>query len=95
MLKRYPTGQLRIHRHRHSSPCRCPAPICRPFGEVGRQTFDGKGHTEATATASTNGNIVKVTIVGTYTVNPERIYRDVLAPLDLLARVVPALPHAF
>jgi hypothetical protein len=27
-----------------------PAPYAGPFGEVGRQTFDGKGHTDATAT---------------------------------------------
>ena len=44
-------------------------PSCGPFAEVGRQTFDGKGNTDATATLSTNGNIVQVTIAGTYTVN--------------------------
>ena len=37
--------------------------------EVGRQTFDGKGNTDATATLSTNGNPSTVTINGTYTVN--------------------------
>ena len=48
-----------------------PPPYAGPFGEVGRQTFDGKGHTSATATTSSNGNIAPVTIEGTYTVNPD------------------------
>jgi hypothetical protein len=48
-----------------------PAPYAGPFGEVGRQTFDGKGNTSATATTSSNGNIAPVTIEGTYTVNPD------------------------
>ena len=46
-------------------------PFAGPFGEVGRQVFDGKGNTKATAALSANGNIVKVTIEGTYTVNPD------------------------
>jgi hypothetical protein len=46
-------------------------PFAGPFAEVGRQTFDGRGHTDATATLSANGNINKVTIEGTYTVNPD------------------------
>ena len=46
-----------------------PAPYAGPFGEVGRQTFDGKGNTSAKATTSSNGNIAPVTIEGTYTVN--------------------------
>ena len=29
-----------------------PPPLAGPFAEVGRQTFDGKGHTDATATTS-------------------------------------------
>jgi hypothetical protein len=29
-------------------PAAAPPPFAGPFGEVGRQTFDGKGHTEAT-----------------------------------------------
>jgi hypothetical protein len=41
------------------------APFAGAFGEVGRQTFDGKGKTEATATLSANGNIQQVTIEGT------------------------------
>jgi hypothetical protein len=48
-----------------------PAPYAGPFGEVGRQTFDGKGHTSASATTSSNGNITPVTVEGTYTVNPD------------------------
>ena len=52
-------------------PAAAPPPFAGPFGEVGRQTFDGKGHTEATATASANGNINQLTIAGTYTVNPD------------------------
>ena len=46
-------------------------PFAGPFAEIGRQTFDGRGNTEATATLSANGNIVRVTIVGTYAVNPD------------------------
>jgi len=48
-----------------------PPPSAGPFGEIGRQTFDGRGGTDATATASTNGNINRFTIQGTYTVNPD------------------------
>jgi len=42
-----------------------------PFAEVGRQTFNPNGTTQATATLSANGNILKVTIEGTYTVNSD------------------------
>jgi hypothetical protein len=48
-----------------------PAPYAGPFAEVGRQTFDGKGNTNATATVSSNGNIQPVTIQGTYTVKAD------------------------
>ena len=48
-----------------------PPPFAGPFGEVGRQTFDGKGNTDGSATLSANGNIAKVTINGTYTVNKD------------------------
>lgn len=48
-----------------------PPPFAGPFGEVGRQTFDGRGNTDATATLSANGNIIKVTIEGTYMVNED------------------------
>jgi hypothetical protein len=42
-----------------------------PFASVGTQIFDGKGGTTATAWVSQNGNIIPVTIKGTYTVNPD------------------------
>jgi hypothetical protein len=42
-----------------------------PFAGVGTQTFDGQGATTGTATVSQNGNVVPVTIAGTYTVNPD------------------------
>lgn len=48
-----------------------PAPNAGPFAEIGRQTFDGNGSTEGTATLSANGNINHVTFVGTYVVNPD------------------------
>jgi len=48
-----------------------PPPYAGPFAEVGRQTFDGKGKTDATGTLSANGNIFsKVAFEGTYAVNP-------------------------
>ena len=46
-------------------------PFDGPFAEIGRQTFDGRGNTHATATLSANGNIFKVTFYGTYEVNPD------------------------
>jgi hypothetical protein len=48
-----------------------PPPLAGPFAEVGKQTFDGKGKTNATATLSTNGNPATVTVEGTYAVNPD------------------------
>src|SRR6476620_9945254 len=48
-----------------------PAPVAGPFGEIGRQTFDGQGNTDGAATLSANGNIMKVTFEGTYVVNPD------------------------
>ena len=48
-----------------------PPPFGGPFAEIGRQTFDGQGNTDATATLSANGNIKRVTVVGTYVVNPD------------------------
>ena len=39
--------------------------------EVGTQTFDGQGGTTATAMLSANGNIIPVSITGTYTVNSD------------------------
>ena len=48
-----------------------PAPNAGPFAEIGRQTFDGSGNTEGTATLSANGNINHVTFFGTYVVSPD------------------------
>ena len=48
-----------------------PPEIAGPFAEVGTQSFDGKGGTTASVTLSQNGNILPVTVVGTYTVNPD------------------------
>lgn len=48
-----------------------PAAIAGPFAETGTQVFDGKGGTTATVTLSQNGNILPVTVTGTYTVNPD------------------------
>jgi hypothetical protein len=48
-----------------------PPPSAGPFAEIGRQTFDGQGNTDATATLSANGNIKRVTVVGSYVVNPD------------------------
>jgi hypothetical protein len=42
-----------------------------PFAEVGTQTFDGRGGTTAAVVSSQNGNILPLTITGTYTVNPD------------------------
>jgi hypothetical protein len=48
-----------------------PAALAGPFAEVGTQTFDGKGNTTAAAVLSQNGNIIPVTVTGTYSVNPD------------------------
>ncbi len=48
-----------------------PPPLAGPFGEVGRQAFNGRGGTDGTATLSANGNIRKVTFQGTYQINPD------------------------
>ena len=48
-----------------------PPPFAGPIAQIGRQTFDGRGNTDATATLSANGNIVRVTVQGTYAVNPD------------------------
>ncbi|MBS0383278.1 MAG: hypothetical protein JSR56_12695 [Proteobacteria bacterium] len=46
--------------------------LAGPFAEVGRQTFDGMGNTNAVASLSTNGNINQdVSIYGTYVVNQD------------------------
>jgi len=38
-----------------------PPPLAGPFGEIGRQAFDGQGNTDGAATLSANGNIDGVT----------------------------------
>ncbi len=48
-----------------------PPDLAGPFAGVGTQTFDGEGGTTATATVSQNGNILPVTITGSYTVNAD------------------------
>jgi hypothetical protein len=42
-----------------------------PFAGVGVETFDGNGGTTATMWVSINGNILQVTIKGTYSVNSD------------------------
>jgi hypothetical protein len=48
-----------------------PPQFAGPFAGVGTQTFDGNGGTTATETVSQKGNILNVTITGTYTINPD------------------------
>ena len=48
-----------------------PAPFAGVFGEIGRQTFDGHGNTEGSATATPNGTLAHLTFRGTYAVNPD------------------------
>lgn len=48
-----------------------PPPEAGPFAIVGKQTFDGNGAFTAAATVSQNGNIIPVTLAGTYVVNPD------------------------
>jgi hypothetical protein len=49
-----------------------PPPLAGPIAQIGRQTFDGRGNTDATATLSANGNIfTMLTVQGTYVVNPD------------------------
>jgi len=59
-----------------------PPPFAGPFAEVGRQTFDGRGSTDATATASRNGNIAKLTLQGTYVVDSDCTGSMTLAIVD-------------
>lgn len=48
-----------------------PPSFAGPFANITAQTFDGSGNTMATGWTSQNGNVVQVTIKGTYTVNPD------------------------
>jgi hypothetical protein len=46
--------------------------LAGPFAEIGRQTFDGKGNTTATASLTANGNPSQgVAVSGTYVVNSD------------------------
>ena len=60
-----------------------------PFAEVGTQIFDGRGGTTATAIASQNGNIRKLTITGTYKVNDDctGTFTLLVAPLGITNNV--------
>jgi hypothetical protein len=48
-----------------------PPAFAGPFAETGTQSFDGLGGTTAAVTSSQNGNILPLTITGTYKVNPD------------------------
>jgi hypothetical protein len=48
-----------------------PPAFAGAFAEIGRQTFDGEGNTDGTATATANGNLNHLTFEGTYEVNPD------------------------
>ena len=66
-----------------------PPPEAGPFASVGTQTFDGNGGTTAAATVSQNGNIVAVTLNGTYTVNPDctGTFTVLISPVGITAHV--------
>jgi len=67
-----------------------PPAIAGPFAETGKQTFDGRGGTTAAVTLSQNGNILPVTITGTYTVNPDCTGTMTLqvSPIDVTVHVL-------
>lgn len=48
-----------------------PPVVAGPYAEVGTQTFDGQGGITGAGNVSQNGNIIPVTITGTYIVNPD------------------------
>ncbi|HKW34008.1 MAG TPA: hypothetical protein VJN92_13445 [Candidatus Acidoferrum sp.] len=62
-----------------------PPALAGPFAIVGRQTFDGNGSFTAAATVSQNGNIIPVTVEGTYTVNPNctGTFTAHISPVDI------------
>ena len=51
-----------------------------PVTSVGEVTYDGKGNSNATYTLSANGNILPVTVTGTYTVYPDCTAKAVEPP---------------
>jgi hypothetical protein len=67
-----------------------PPEIAGPFVEVGTQTFDGNGGTTAAATLSQNGNILPITVTGTYTVSP-----DCTGTLTLQVSPIAVTVHVF
>ena len=62
-----------------------PMALAGPFAIVGRQIFDGNGATTAAATVSQNGNIIPVTLEGTYTVNSDctGTFAVEISPVDI------------
>ncbi len=67
-----------------------PPDFAGPFAETGTQIFDGRGGTTAAVTLSQNGNILPVTIKGTYTVNP-----DCTGTFTLLVSPIGVTVHVF
>jgi hypothetical protein len=66
-----------------------PPAFAGPFAETGTQTFDGRGGTTAAVTLSQNGNILPVSITGTYTVNPDctGTFTLQVSPIDVTVHV--------
>jgi hypothetical protein len=66
-----------------------PPAFAGPFAETGTQTFDGRGATTAAVTLSQNGNILPVTITGTYKVNPNctGTFTLQVSPIDVTVHV--------
>src|SRR5260370_41329364 len=67
-----------------------PPDFAGPFAETGTQIFNGRGGTPAAVTLSQNGNILPVTIKGTYTVNP-----DCTGTFTLLVSPIGVTVHVF
>ena len=65
-----------------------PPALAGAIAEIGTQTFDGAGGTTGTATLSSNGNIIPVTWIGTYTVNPDctGTYTLLISPFGVTVR---------
>jgi hypothetical protein len=66
-----------------------PPEIAGPLVEVGTQTFDGHGNTTAVATLSQNGNILPITVTGTYQLNPDctGTFTLQVSPIDVTVHV--------
>jgi hypothetical protein len=63
--------------------------LAGPFVEVGTQFFDGVSATTGVATLSQNGNIIQVTVTGSYKVNPDctGTFTLQVAPIGATAQV--------